>query len=241
MSALRCDDLSERRAKARERHLNGIDYVEVDSDQPQLIATFLGQAPDAIEPANIRIEGGRPVRVVGVSVARYADPTRDDAVRITLDGRGDASNYTLTLVGLEDFDPRYASAAFSFAGAAFFPILVLGVFWRRANAAGALAGVVVGTAVTAYYMATAHPVLRSALGIPGPAALWWGVQPISAGLFGVPAAFAATVAVSLLTRASPQAQARSSETSCSRPGSRPSPERPSYEWPRQSSNCAAGV
>jgi predicted phage baseplate assembly protein len=116
MSALRCEDPSERRAKAREQHFNGIDYVEVDDGKPQVIATFLCQAPDAIVPANVRIEGGRPVRVVDVSVSRYADPTRDDAVRITLDRRGDASTYTLTLVGLDDFDPRYASAVFSFAG-----------------------------------------------------------------------------------------------------------------------------
>jgi cation/acetate symporter len=29
--------------------------------------------------------------------------------------------------------------------------------------------------------------------------LWWGIQPISAGLFGVPASFAAIILVSLLT------------------------------------------
>jgi cation/acetate symporter len=34
----------------------------------------------------------------------------------------------------------------------------------------------------------------------GPVELWWGVQSASAGVFGVPAAFAATIAVSLLTR-----------------------------------------
>jgi predicted phage baseplate assembly protein len=116
MSALRCDDRSERRANARERDLNGIDYVEVDDQKPELVATFLGQAPRSIAPANVRVEGGRPVRVLDVTVARFADPTRDDCVRIELDGRGDASTYTLTLVGLEDFDPRYASATFSFAG-----------------------------------------------------------------------------------------------------------------------------
>ncbi|MDY0747116.1 sodium:solute symporter family protein [Paucibacter sp. R3-3] len=93
------------------------------------------------------------------------------------------------------------AAAFSFAGAAFFPVLVLGVFWRRANAAGAVAGMLVGTAVTAWYMACAHPQIRAALGIPGPVTLWWGVQPISAGLFGVPAAFAAILLVSALSPA----------------------------------------
>ena len=100
------------------------------------------------------------------------------------------------------------SAAFSFAGAAFFPVLVLGIFWRRANAAGALAGILVGVGVTAFYLACAQPALRAALGIPGPAQLWWGIQPISAGLFGVPAAAAAMVFVSLLTPAPAESQSR---------------------------------
>ncbi|MDN3923060.1 VC_2705 family sodium/solute symporter [Roseateles violae] len=98
------------------------------------------------------------------------------------------------------------AAAFSFAGAAFFPALVLGIFWRRANAWGAIAGMLVGLGVTGYYMVCAHPWLRAALGVPGPAELWWGVQPISAGAFGVPAAFAVHCIVSLLTPAPRRAQ-----------------------------------
>ncbi|MFT3847161.1 MAG: VC_2705 family sodium/solute symporter [Propionivibrio sp.] len=42
--------------------------------------------------------------------------------------------------------------AFSLAGAAFFPALVLGIFWKRANKAGAVSGMVVGLLVTVYYM-----------------------------------------------------------------------------------------
>jgi cation/acetate symporter len=93
------------------------------------------------------------------------------------------------------------AAAFSLAGAAFVPVLVLGVFWRRANAAGAIAGIVSGMGMTAYYMVSAHPGLRAALGLAGPPQLWWGIQPISAGLFGVPAGFAAVLLVSWLTPA----------------------------------------
>lgn len=99
------------------------------------------------------------------------------------------------------------AAAFSFAGAALFPVLVLGVFWKRANRWGALAGMLVGMGVTAYYMAVTQPWLRSALGLSGIPELWWGIQPISAGLFGVPASFAAIVLVSLLTPPTRGAQA----------------------------------
>ena len=39
---------------------------------------------------------------------------------------------------------QFVSAAFSLAAAAFFPALVLGIFWRRANRAGASAGMLAG-------------------------------------------------------------------------------------------------
>ncbi len=91
------------------------------------------------------------------------------------------------------------SAAFSFAGAAFFPALVLGVFWRRANRWGAAAGMVGGLAVTAWYIAVNQPGLREFLGVTWPVHLWWQIQPIAAGVFGVPVGFALMVVVSLLT------------------------------------------
>ena len=44
------------------------------------------------------------------------------------------------------------SAAFSFAAAAFFPALVLGIFWKRANKWGATLGMIAGLGITFYYM-----------------------------------------------------------------------------------------
>jgi cation/acetate symporter len=91
------------------------------------------------------------------------------------------------------------SAAFSFAAAAFFPVLVLGIFWKRTTGAGAVAGMVAGLTITFYYMGTTQPWLRSAWGLTGPVPLWWGIQPISAGVFGVPLGFLVAVLVSLIT------------------------------------------
>lgn len=91
------------------------------------------------------------------------------------------------------------AAAFSFAGAAFFPALVLGVFWKRANSWGALCGMAAGLGVTCFYLATTNPWLRGLLGVRAPIELWWGIQPISAGVFGVPVGFAVMIIVSLLT------------------------------------------
>jgi len=92
------------------------------------------------------------------------------------------------------------SAAFSFAAAAFFPALVLGIFWKRATGIAASLGMVSGLAVTAYYMVTTQPWLREVFGVTSPVQLWWGIQPISAGVFGVPVGFAVIIAVSLVTR-----------------------------------------
>jgi cation/acetate symporter len=93
------------------------------------------------------------------------------------------------------------SAAFSFAAAAFFPALVLGIFWKRANKWGASLGMIAGLGTTFYYMATTQPWLRSVFGVTSPIAdnIWWGIQPISAGLFGVPVGFAVIIIVSLLS------------------------------------------
>jgi cation/acetate symporter len=91
------------------------------------------------------------------------------------------------------------SAAFSFAAAAFFPALVLGIFWKRANKWGATLGMIAGLGTTFYYMATTQAWMRSLFGVTKPVALWWDIQPISAGLFGVPIGFAVIIIVSLLT------------------------------------------
>ena len=91
------------------------------------------------------------------------------------------------------------SAAFSFAAASFFPALTLGIFWKRANKWGASLGMIAGLATTFYYMATTQVWMRGIFGVTSPIELWWGIQPISAGLFGVPVGFAVIIIVSLLT------------------------------------------
>ena len=87
-------------------------------------------------------------------------------------------------------------AAFSLAASTLFPALALGVFWKRANHAGALAGMLAGLAVCVYYMLHTIPILGGSA-----AGQWWHIAPISAGVFGVPAGLAVLVLVSLLTRA----------------------------------------
>jgi cation/acetate symporter len=90
-------------------------------------------------------------------------------------------------------------AAFSLAASAFFPPLVLGVFWKRANKWGAIVGMTTGLAVCLYYMMRTYPFFTN-MGIPK-MDLWFGLNPISAGVFGLPIGLLTIVVVSLLTKA----------------------------------------
>ncbi|HEY6773964.1 MAG TPA: cation acetate symporter, partial [Oxalicibacterium sp.] len=85
-------------------------------------------------------------------------------------------------------------AAFSLAASALFPALALGVFWKRANRQGAIAGMLAGFAVCVFYMLRTHPALGGS-----PDGQWFHIAPISAGIFGVPAGMCALIVVSLLT------------------------------------------
>ncbi|MBU0620947.1 MAG: VC_2705 family sodium/solute symporter [Gammaproteobacteria bacterium] len=89
-------------------------------------------------------------------------------------------------------------AAFSLAGSAFFPALVLGVFWKRANKSGAIVGMLSGLGVCMYYMLVTYPFF----GVNAP--LWWDINPIAAGIFGIPVGFAGVILGSALTRPPPQ-------------------------------------
>ncbi len=94
------------------------------------------------------------------------------------------------------------SASFSLAGAAFVPVMVLGIFWRRTTRAGAVAGMLAGLGVTIYYMVINLPGVRAQFALVGEG-LWWGIQPVSAGVFGVAAGFCVATLVSLVTRQEP--------------------------------------
>ena len=88
------------------------------------------------------------------------------------------------------------SASFSLAASALVPAMVLGIFWRGATRAGAVAGMLAGLGVTSYYLLVNAPGLRALLGLAPGHSLWMGIEPISAGVFGVPVGLIATVLVS---------------------------------------------
>lgn len=92
------------------------------------------------------------------------------------------------------------SASFSLAGSAFVPAMLLGILWRGTSRTGASAGMLAGLGVTIYYMVVNAPGFRAFWGLPPGQQLWFGIQPLSAGVFGVPIGFLVTWAVSLLSR-----------------------------------------
>jgi cation/acetate symporter len=103
---------------------------------------------------------------------------------------------------------QFVAAAFSIAASALFPALVLGVFWRRANRAGSICGMLTGLLVCVGYMALNLPWAWQFWGsMPPPGDFrWWGIDATSAAVFGVPAGALALVLASLATRPDGAAQ-----------------------------------
>ena len=91
------------------------------------------------------------------------------------------------------------ATSFSLAASAFVPSLVLGIFWKRPGGVAAILSMLVGLGVTCYYIGSTTPVVRHWLGWTGDG-LWLGIQPISAGVFGVSAGTTVLWLASLLTR-----------------------------------------
>ncbi|MCB1464461.1 MAG: VC_2705 family sodium/solute symporter, partial [Nitratireductor sp.] len=82
--------------------------------------------------------------------------------------------------------------AFDFACSGLFFPLVLGVWWKRANAAGAIAGMVGGFVVGSWYLYMVYA---------GGMEPWWGIDHIRFGIIGMPVSLVLMVVVSLLTPA----------------------------------------
>ncbi len=79
--------------------------------------------------------------------------------------------------------------AFSLAAASFFPALVMGIWSKRANKTGAVAGMIVGLGITLFYM----------IGSRFYGLDWFGIKTVSSGIFGIPIGFITIWIVSRLT------------------------------------------
>jgi cation/acetate symporter len=84
--------------------------------------------------------------------------------------------------------------AFGLAASTFFPILVLGIFWKRANAVGAASGMIAGLVFTASYMVYTLDVFGTSANEH-----IWGISPEGIGTIGALVNLIVTVVVSKLT------------------------------------------
>jgi cation/acetate symporter len=100
------------------------------------------------------------------------------------------------------FVAQVVAFAFGLAAASFFPVIVLGIFWKRCNAAGATAGMAVGLIFTAAYIFATVPSDAGALffGMTRP----FDITPEGIGTIGALLNFIVTISVSLMTAPPPQ-------------------------------------
>ena len=89
------------------------------------------------------------------------------------------------------------STSFSLAAAAFFPGMVLGMAWSKVHRPAVVAGMLAGLGLTLYYMVVNAPGFRHFWGLDPSGGLWFGIQPLSAGVFGVPAGLLVMVVLTL--------------------------------------------
>jgi len=99
------------------------------------------------------------------------------------------------------FVAEVVAFAFGLAAASFFPAIILGIFYKRMNREGAVAGMVAGIAFTAAYIIYFKFINPDA----NNAANWWfGVSPEGIGTVGMVLNFAVALTVHRFTGDAPE-------------------------------------
>ncbi|MDC3414543.1 cation acetate symporter [Aquibacillus sp. 3ASR75-11] len=128
---------------------------------------------------------------------RSINPNASDKKRLSV-GRWSIIIATV-VAGLVALNPpgaitQIVAWAFALASGSFFPALVLGVWWKRSNGPGVIAGMLTGLTVTLAYIFAAKYGGFTILGI----------IDTGAGVFGATSAIITNIIVSLATQAPPQ-------------------------------------
>jgi len=101
-----------------------------------------------------------------------------------------------------DFVAAVVALAFGLAAASFFPAIVLGIFYKRMNKEGAVAGMVVGITFMLYY------IVKYKFGwldetLPDQSEWWFGISPEGFGAVAMVINFAVSIGVMQFTKAPP--------------------------------------
>lgn len=112
----------------------------------------------------------------------------------------------VTCAGLAGLNPpgfvaEVVALAFGLAASSFFPAIILGIFDKRMNKEGAMAGMIVGILFTTVYIWYFKP----QLGGPGtPEGLWFGIRPEGIGTLGMIINLVVSLVISRFTPPPPQ-------------------------------------
>jgi cation/acetate symporter len=91
--------------------------------------------------------------------------------------------------------------AFGLAAASFFPVILMGIFYKRMNKEGAIAGMVAGITLTASYIiyfTFINPEINNA------EHWWFGISPEGIGTLGMMLNFAVALIVARFTKSPPK-------------------------------------
>ncbi|MBC6993376.1 sodium:solute symporter family protein [Neolewinella lacunae] len=122
--------------------------------------------------------------------------------------RGGAAGAVVVAAYFGIHPPGFVAAtvalAFGLAAASFFPAIVLGIFDKRMNREGAVAGMVVGILLMFGYMAV-YKLGWFVAEVPPASSWWFGISPEGFGTVAMLVNFAVSLVVSRLTTPPPQA------------------------------------
>ena len=99
------------------------------------------------------------------------------------------------------FVAQVVAFAFGLAAASFFPAIILGIFYKKMNKEGAIAGMLTGIAFTASYIIYFKFVNPAA---STPENWWFGISPEGIGTLGMCLNFVVSIAVNKMTAEVPQ-------------------------------------
>lgn len=123
-----------------------------------------------------------------------------------------AAAFAIMVAGYLGFDPpgwvaQVVAFAFGLAAASLFPVIVLGIFYKRANKQGAIAGMLTGLFFTYGYIEYFKGLFLKWAGAPwgeNVASNWWfGISPEGIGVVGMLLSFTVIIVVSRLTAPPP--------------------------------------
>ncbi|HNP63027.1 MAG TPA: cation acetate symporter [Woeseiaceae bacterium] len=144
--------------------------------------------------------------IKGIFLPNISDRTELRAGRI-------AAAFAILIAGYLGFDPpgwvaQVVAFAFGLAAASLFPAILLGIFFKRVNREGAIAGMLVGLLFTYGYIEFFKGLFLKWAGAPWGenVALNWlfGISPEGIGVIGMLLNFAVAITVSMMTAPPPE-------------------------------------